>query len=182
MRSVTYIPEQAIIATPASPQAGYSKLYQKPADDWYVLDDAGAEKFAFSTNFELFQSAGVSSTTLNTFQDKISGTTGVLPAGLYEVATSYSWNFNSVTNDFVAQLLVDGTSVESSAFDMHRQEPQDSAGGVAGTGTDQAHGFSRVDYLSLAAGTHTVVLQYMSAQAGISASIWSAKVSLKRVQ
>ena len=186
MKSLAYIPQQPLlVATPVNPDTGFAKLYAKDDGDWYLLDPAGNERFVFSPHVLLYQDLAVSSTTSAALQDKINQTSPVLPAGTYQIATSYGWNYNSGTADFIAGLLVDGTPVEQNFPAFHRQEPQDTAGGgldSAGTGTDQAHGFSRLDYLVFpAATTHNFRLQWASSVAGQLASIWNASVMVKRV-
>ena len=69
--------------------------------------------------------------------------TGVLEAGTYQFEWTYLWTLDSVTQDFVARIeqRTNGVGVRT-VFGVHRQEPQDSAGGVgdggfAGAGTNQ---------------------------------------------
>ena len=184
MSRITYVPQQTDLAsTPSTPDTGFSRLYRKSDGDWYELDDAGNESFVFSANAAILTSSGVSTQATTAFVNKINGSTPNLPAGLYRCEVSYGWNCDNGAQDFISDLLVDGTAVELNFPAYHRQEPQDTAGAVgasAGTGTDQAHSFTRVDFLTLAAGVHTVQLRWRCSAASTTA-IWSAKVYLKRV-
>jgi len=50
MKSIAYIPEQAILAAaPSTPAAGYVKTYRKPDGGWYELPSTGIEKLLLHT-------------------------------------------------------------------------------------------------------------------------------------
>ena len=130
----------------------------------------------------LSQSTGVSINSTTTMQDKINATTASLSAGTYKITTSFSYNMDSVTQDWVGDCLIDGASLETSAFDFARFECKDRAGNTESTGSNQAYAFTRVDYATFGtAATHTIQLQWRSDDAGTNASIWSASVLLEKL-
>lgn len=136
---------------------------------------------ATTASFQLFEDAGVSSNSTTTMQDKIVASP-TLEAGTYEITCSFCYNSAYNNNDWVGDLLLDGTSLETSAFDYARMEVKDALGDVAGTGSDQAYSFTRVDYVTFATNAaHTLQLQWRSSVSGQNASIWSAKVAVRKV-
>ena len=183
-RSIAYIPQQVRLpSTPATPDAGFSRLYQKQDGDWYQLDNTGLERFVFSPNFVFFTNDAIGSQTTTTFVDHINENTPVLPAGTYELLTSFAWNYDGTTTDFLARLLIDGVSVDANTTEIIRQEAKDNVGTFGITGTDQKMPFMRVDYVVFAtAAARNIQLSFASSQNGVRASMWSSRVSLKRVQ
>jgi len=120
----------------------------------------------------------VSTTTSDTFQTKISATTASVPAGTYRVAVTYGWNHDSTGSDFEARLMVNS----SQEGELHKQEPQDSAGSFSTTFSSQRYYVTRVFYVSLSAGTHDLDLEYRTDLSGDESSIWNAVIEFWRVQ
>ena len=87
----------------------------------------------------------------------MSGSTNVLPAGNYQITLSYLWSKGqNAAADFVANLLIDGTSVTAWGGDLHRAEPVDAAGrSVSGTETNQSYPATFTFTRALATGTHS---------------------------
>lgn len=78
--------------------------------------------------------------------------------GIYMIDVVYGWTADSTGSDFIAEVLVDG----SPACQLHQQEPQDAAGSVAWTNTNQLHtGIKRftVDFTDGASHTIEVVFR-----------------------
>lgn len=120
----------------------------------------------------IFKDLGVSSDSSASMQSKVSGTTGMLLSGEYRIETSFSYSTDYDNSDFVADLIIDGASIETSTYDFFRVEPK-----VSG----QHLSFSRIDYADfLTDSTHTIDLQWMSTVIGLNASIWSASVVITR--
>ncbi|QDV63780.1 hypothetical protein [Crateriforma conspicua] len=113
---------------PASPENGKTYSVLRAGDAWDSWDAQPKHEL------KLFESPGVSTTTATAWSDKITGTTDT-----YGLIVRYGWNYDRTTNDIRSQLLLDGASNETSGFDLHRHEPNDDAGNIAGTGTNQAH-------------------------------------------
>lgn len=133
----------------------------------------------FGTEYTYAESNGVSTTSSTTFQTKVTMNTASLPAGNYHIGWSYQWNLNSVSDDFLARVVVDGNT--GSPLTYHQQEPNDSLGSFSSTGSNQRHqasGFSRV---ALGSGTHTVTIQWATEDSGTDSSIWNARLELWRV-
>jgi len=95
----------------------------------------------------------------------------------YRLAVSYIWAHDSAANDFRAQFLLDGVSMWE-----HRQEPKDSAGADGGTGaaTDQRHLSHYEEVVPLAAGAHTLVLEFAPSAGGVEATIFEADITSER--
>jgi hypothetical protein len=184
MTKFAFIPQQVHVPSkPSAPEAGYSKLYRKTDGDWYALAVDDIERFAFSTNFVVLASPAVETVTTTAFTNKIDSPTGDLPAGVYEVITSFMFNSDSTAQDIIARLLIDGVSVDPNSNEILRREGVEVAGAFGATGTDQKLSYTRIDYVTFgAAGSRLIQLGFATSQAGIAASMWSAKVSLKRVQ
>lgn len=77
--------------------------------------------------------------------------------GLYVFDVVYGWTADSTGNDFIAEVLLDG----SPACQLHQQEPQDAAGSVAWTNTNQLQtGIKRFSADFSAGGQHQVEVQF----------------------
>lgn len=74
--------------------------------------------------------------------------------GLYLIVIYYTWNHNGTTTDFIAQLVEEDPGGTQTSIYFHRQEPQDAAGSLLGTGTNQVMPASFGALRTLAAGTH----------------------------
>jgi hypothetical protein len=134
----------------------------------------------FGDGFNYATSAGVSVTTSDGFQTKLTLTTSTLVSGTYRIGVSYGWNYDSAADDFESRVLFDGGQIGAT----HNEEPSDSGGtSWSGTGTDQRHYISRTFYTTVTGSlTHTVTLEYRATVAGTSAGIWDAVIELWRVR
>jgi hypothetical protein len=134
----------------------------------------------FGDGFNYATSAGVSVTTSDSFQTKLTLTTSTLVSGTYRIGVSYGWNYDSAADDFESRVLFDGGQIGAT----HNEEPSDSGGtSWSGTGTDQRHYISRTFYTTVTGSlTHTVTLEYRATVAGTSAGIWDAVIELWRVR
>lgn len=138
----------------------------------------------YGTCFHLFQTTGLNITTVITPTTLIDGTTGQLPQGRYEITVDYNWNRDSTGTDFISTLEVNGALIHTVYESMHRQEPQDAAGGaeLPGTGSNQSFGFHKVYYFDLAApGTINTLLEYRAQTVDIAASAWDGSIKIIRV-
>ncbi len=132
----------------------------------------------------VFSDTPVSVSTSTAPQAKLSGTCPALSGGTYKVTLSYRWSHDAGADDFAASFEWDGSPLTSrSTGDTHLQEPKDAAGAnVDGTGTDQAHAYTHVSVVAVAAGaTPTVQLDYRTTNAGAESSIWDAFVIVERI-
>jgi len=124
----------------------------------------------FGSNFQTEISAGESTTTSTSFQQKLRMTTTSLPIGTYRIGWYYEWSFGSQSNDFLGRVQVDNTTT----LMEHQQEPKDS-------NSDQstpASGFAYITFAS--ATTHDIDLDYCSND-GSTARIKNAKLEIWRV-
>lgn len=118
----------------------------------------------------------VSITTSTAPQDKLSLVLTGLALGTYRLGWSYNWNYNNITNDFIAEIQDELATV----LGEHRQEPKDAAGSFDSTGTNQKYQASGFTILSLS-GDKTFTVKWGSSSAGKNASIWNVKLELLRV-
>lgn len=131
------------------------------------------------TEYQRAESLGVSSTNSLVFQNKVTLNTTVLPAGTYRVAFIYGWNHNATDSDFEAEFLEDSSSMG----EIHKQEPQDSAGVFGTTGTSQRYYENRVFHTTfVSAASHTYELNWRTDDGGDTSSIWEAIIELWRVE
>ncbi len=75
----------------------------------------------FGSEFNVWNSMGVSSTISTSFQTKLSITTGVLPAGIYRLQLSFTWYCENGTRIRV-RLLEDGSQKDSEFIDRPRED------------------------------------------------------------
>lgn len=143
--------------------------------------DSGSGKViiqnVFGSEFQIGQSVGLSTTTSNIYQNKVTLVTGSLPTGLYRIGFSYGWNHDSRTDDFEARMQEDAVNMG----EIHKQEPKDDAGTFGTSGTSQRIYSSRVFYRTLT-GSHTYTLDFKSESSGSESSIWEAIIDLWRIE
>ena len=176
----------SIVAEQGSDNNGELR-YNASTNRWELNNNnSGFENITsiYGTEFNLFESAAVSTSTSTGYTNKINTTTSNLPAGTYRLTVSYNWNVDSTTGDFVSRILFDGTNLDAANNnEMHRQEAKDSAGTFDSTATDQKYGFTKTYYVTVGtAGTKTVQLQWASSVSGTEASLWNANIEVIRVQ
>lgn len=133
-------------------------------------------------------SVGVNQTT--TLEDWLVFNVTIPETGNYDIDWTYVWSYNDGANDFLAQILLDGSPI--STYSEHRQEPKDSAGaginlsnttgGITNTGTDQRHRIAGFEpERSLTAGAHTIIIQWASTTDNDEAAIYEGAIRIKRV-
>jgi len=146
--------------------------------------ETAIEANVYGTEFNLFQSTGVSTTTSTTFQSKITGNTTTLSTGDYKILVSYSWNHNATQNDFESRFLFDGVAVgQNSSGLIHKAEPKDAAGNFSGTGSAQQFTFTQAYYVTgVTAGIKTIALDYRTDKNGVASSIWDCSIEIIRIQ
>lgn len=136
-----------------------------------VLPNApGAEGPLRGRFYKRASSWGLSTTTSNTWQTKVSLDTVWVEAGDYYARCVYGWYYTNVNDDFEARLLVDDTDVKFS----HVQEPKDA-------GTDQRHPVMAFRILALTEGKHNIKLQYRSGNGSSDAGIAEAGIEFYEV-
>jgi hypothetical protein len=91
-------------------------------------------------------------------------------AGLYLIQVCYTWNRNSTASDFIAQLVEEDPGGAFASVYFHRQEPQDAAGVLLGTGTNQVMPAGFFVPRTLAPGAHTYSL-YFGGSSEVNSSI-----------
>lgn len=131
----------------------------------------------YGSQYQFFNSDSVSVTSSTNFVDKIDNNTTNLPAGTYRISWYYQWNHNSTSNDFRSRLRLDDTV---DIFEL-RQEPKDSAGTFANTGSDQRMSDSGFKILTLTSGVKNLKLQFATSDGNNTSSIWNATVEIVRV-
>jgi len=96
--------------------------------------------------------------------------TGTLPAGTYRVGWFFTWAIDSIADDFLAQVVVDGTTT---LLDM-AQEAKDA-------GTDQKQPSSGFGYATFATETtHSIVLQ-IATESGDDSHVHLSRFELWRI-
>lgn len=170
-------------ATPSTPPSGSSILYPKSDGDWYTLDSAGNEKFAFSPFRWIYEDATVHVSTLQTPTTVVDQTTPSLAAGDYLLLAGFSWSYNNAFQDIIIDIIVDGTAFDQiSKGNTMRAEAKDPDGaGFEGTGTDTRRPHNIEIPLTLSAGTHTIEIEKSSEGSGVEASMWDILLYLRRV-
>lgn len=139
----------------------------------------------FGTEFQKFESQGLTVTSSTSFINKISGTTSVLPVGTYRAVISFNWNSSSISDNIFVRFLFDGSkpghSVENN--EMMRAEAPDSSGGSwSGTGSRQKYPITRVFYMNVTtAGAKSVSLAFRGDDRNQEFSMWDALIEIIRV-
>ena len=113
-------------------------------------------------------SDGYSSTTSNSFQNKLTTTLSNLPYGKYKVGWYYEWGFSSTSSSFRAMI-----TVNSDVIAEHYQEVKDS-------NAAQWHNSSGFYYYT-GSGNTTINLDYCASSAGQTARIQRARLEVWRV-
>lgn len=129
----------------------------------------------FTPYYGQAQSLPISTTTSTTFQNKVQLVTPALVSGDYVLTVSYGWNHDNTGDDFEARIMQNAAQLG----ELHKQEPQDSAGG-GGTGTTQRFYVTRRIVLPSLSGIQTFDLDYRTDAAGQESSIWEATIELEQ--
>jgi hypothetical protein len=122
----------------------------------------------FGDEYQIAESAGVSSTSNSSYQEKLSMTTGTLPAGDYRVSWCYNWRHSDTKHDFMARVQVDNTTT----IHEHQQEPKDRSDSQSFL----ISGFAKV---TLSNAQHTIDVDYT--RDGGTAYIWNTRLEIFRI-
>jgi hypothetical protein len=126
----------------------------------------------FGSEFQQESSLTESQSTSDAFTQKVRLTTpSGLTAGKYRIGVQYSWWSSSSTQDFIAQVQLNDTTVLWS----HQQEPQD-------TGSDQKVRSAGFIYYDLSAGVNTIDLDWRGSLSGNTYAIADARLEFWRVE
>ena len=123
------------------------------------------------------QTGEIFTTTLTSSQRVANLSVTASLSGTYKVTYTYGWNHNSTTTDFEAQFQEDGTDMG----EIHKQEPKDSFGSFAGTGTNQRHYIERQFLRVIGSGSHDYSLDISTSTAGDASSVWDFMIEFERV-
>jgi len=115
-------------------------------------------------------------TTTATLVNGLTLTTPSIPAGRYRIGWYYEWGYDSTTSNFNAQVQLNNTTTLMN----HNAEPSDSGGGGPG-GTDQRFPVSGFSYVNLTAGIHFIDVDYGGTGFGVAATLWRARLEIRRV-
>jgi hypothetical protein len=125
----------------------------------------------FGQNYSQNSSEGQSSTTSNTYQNKLTLTTASLPSGNYRINWYYEWTHSSISDFFDAQVQVNNVTTIMN----HIQEPKQS-------GTSNWVSSSGFYYYSGISGVLTIDLDYRTSTATSTTSyIRRARLELWRI-
>ena len=119
--------------------------------------------------FQYGQSLGVSTTTSNTYKNKIVVTTPTLDAGDYKICATFNWQEEEKKEDFKARILVDNVEIATI-----RCQPSDK-------GHDQYYPAIIQLVHNLTSAVHTVKLQYCSSKNKKLARISQAYMEIVRI-
>jgi hypothetical protein len=131
---------------------------------------ASWQTFVFGSEYMFAESLGESSTTSPTYQNKVTLSTGLIPAGTYRIGWSYLYRLNTASRDFGARVQVDNTTTVWEA----RVETKDA-------GSDQRVSASGFYHIALTNATHIIDLDYRSANGTNTAYIYTAVLEFWRV-
>ncbi len=130
----------------------------------------------YGTEYSSIESAGLLSVSTGSGTDdedyvqKVRLTTANIPAGDYKASWHYRWAGSQNNNSFIARVEVDDTT----QIHSHEQEPRDS-------GTDQHMISSGFKKITLAAGVHTIDLDFKSGGKQFIAYMSHANLEIFRV-
>lgn len=137
----------------------------------------------YGSELNVFTNNSVIINGTTTQEDVINATTSNLPVGTYEIEINYGWNHNSTQSDFQSFFLFDGSPLgENPTGLIHREEPKDSAGNFAGTGSLQQLSFYKKFIVNVTtAGTKSINLSFNTDMDGCLSSIFETIIKLKRI-
>ncbi len=151
-----------------------------------VTVDAKGRVTSIFGKFEDFISttSGIINNT-NTLEEFFSLSVNLPRTADYKISWSYTWSLNDGSQDFVGQIELDNTTT----IMEHNQEPKDTAGagitlplvggGTANTGTNQRQLASGFEIINIAAGIHSIDLDWAGSANGDFAAIYRACISIE---
>lgn len=182
------IPEVDVVANAAA-RLALIPLRQE-GDSLYQTDDSSTWKHDGATYLawtpqEVFGSQHsfaadntVSVSTSTAFQQKISLTTGPVPAGRYHISWYYQYNSDGTNRDFEARIQHDNIAIN--VF-FQKTEAKDQAGSFGSTGTSQQQQAAGWTIIDLTAISHTFDLDWRTDSGGNEASIWNSRIRVYRI-
>ena len=129
------------------------------------IDDIAAYGYYIATSNTL------NTTTSTTFQNKLTLTTPVIPAGTYAILVNHSWYYTKNNRAFNSQVLVDGSTIAWSTVMV----PADQSS----VNRYPASGFGIIEFA--AAGVHSIALNYKSSNILDTAGIENARLLLYKI-
>lgn len=130
--------------------------------------EPGAEvNLPFGKEYNYSASEGQSDTNSTTPVNKLTMTTPTLPAGDYKIEFSYEWKRATISQDFEAEVLLDGTAIME-----QNEESKD---------TNSWHPLSGFIVTALTNATHTIVINFWGENGGNTSSIRRARLNIYRV-
>ena len=177
IHSLNYV-ELNDITPPSNPLDGQGRLYKKTGDDgiFWKPDSTGAEvdltqTGIFGSEYKTAESAAVSSTTSDVFQQKLRLTTSSLTGGTYRVGWYFNWNHDDNKSSFVSRVQID----DATTIHNHFEKPHDD-------GPEQLQTVCGFYHGTLSSGTHTIDIDYRTTDNGKTASMSNARIEFWRVQ
>jgi hypothetical protein len=158
---------------PATPPAGKATLFVDSTDKEVAVkkDDGTVQKFLSSIAIlegEFAKDDTLQSTTSDVYAAFLTLNTAALAGGNYKIDWSFLWRYSTTVRDFWARVVIDGVQV----WEMS-QEPKD-------VSTNIRHPAAGFDVVNLAAGTHTIEIQYRASLSGDTAQVETARIALSR--
>lgn len=127
---------------------------------------------AMMTEFKYAEDEELMATTSTSFVQALRITTDSVPAGDYRIGWQYSWSTTDKTRDFFGRVEIDDSTT------IHRMQ---NAPENVYADNDQAQATSGFKRVTLAAGTHTIDLDYHVQTSGASAQIWNCRLEIWRI-
>lgn len=159
---------------PTAPPQNTGAANAQGAADSFARSDHVHNTFpVFEANSAAIETS--QTTTSAAFQTGLTLNANGLVGGLYKIEWYYEWGYDSETTDFFARVQVNNTQTIMD----HRENPADS-GGTGPGGTDQRMPQSGFAIVPLAAGNHFIDLDYSSSGGGVQATLWRARILLRR--
>jgi len=122
-----------------------------------------------------FENATPANNNTTTLTDFINQSVPFQNTALYKVSVHFVWSMNSGGTDFIADLLVNGTSI----VEQMVWEPQDTAGGGA-FGTDQRYHAVMSGVFSAAGAAQNVQFQFAASTTNDNAAVYRAHLFVER--
>ena len=139
----------------------------------------------FGSEYHYAQSVGVTTISQRYPYVVLEMPVTVTHAGKYKLASAYMWSHDHTSTDFRCDIVHTDPGGNSASIYSHVQEPKDSSGSFANTGTDQKIPASWSGLLDLTAGVHmiSVILNIDQTNNGgrKKSSIWDLTTELWRV-
>lgn len=171
------------LVAPSASGTGYAGIYvddSGTAPEPKLIDDDGqvySFKGVYGSYYEYNQNLNEANNATAAPQAYVSvAYSGLVSTALYEVETSFAYNYSATQRDFIGELNLSNTGTVTGVVKTVRTEPKDA-------GADQRHsGIMKIVLTGAELGAGTAIFQFYSQNNGDTSRVYDGVITITRVR